>query len=387
LARDLLVKLQLLSISGFRDMNGPLSSAGAGSFTSSLKAISDSGKASVKLEKGLQDIEFSDLIDQENALPGLLEELSGLLPEQDFSPIEAFICGGNGLPQAADAGSDPERISAEPVLPFAAVLAVAGQQVAAAGIAGETPAPAGGPPLSAAAPPPTPNTAKSVTAELLTGMVAETPKTVPGSAAQLTEGYASRLPDMDIESIARIRASALQESASAVTINPMSALKAAEAAAAVRLHSPVPLTLDTPLAAKGWEQGVGDRVMWMLGNSVHGVSLRISPAHLGPIEIQLSLHQDQASVSFNAQHAVVREALEASIPRLREMFQENNLQLTHVDVGQQGGARQQAADGGARNGQEGAPRGIADQMGYDGVETEEQTVVRSRVDGLLNDYA
>jgi len=370
-------------------MNGPINSAGAGSFTSSLKAISDLGKTSERTVAELQDSEFSDLIDQQNAIPGLLEALQDLLPEQDFSQIEAFISGGNRLPPAAVPGSEFELNPSESMLPIAATLSVVSQQRAAAQIAAEAPAPAGRLPLSETALLPTLRDGKLVTANApFPGIGVDTVKAAPSSADQSFAGFTSQLVGTDLESLSRSRSrSALQESASAVTINPMSALKAAETAVPMRFSSPAAVALDTPLASRGWEQGVGDRILWMLGNSVQGVSMRINPAHLGPVEIKLSMHQDQATVTFNAQHAVVREALEASIPRLREMFQENNLQLAQVDVGQRGNSGQHTAGGGARDGQDGVNRATSDLAGYDSADTEEQAVIQTAVDGLLNDYA
>jgi len=50
------------------------------------------------------------------------------------------------------------------------------------------------------------------------------------------------------------------------------------------------------------------------------------------MEVRIQVHNDQASVQFTAQHAVVREALEAALPRLRDMFEASGVQLVDVDV-------------------------------------------------------
>jgi hypothetical protein len=106
-----------------------------------------------------------------------------------------------------------------------------------------------------------------------------------------------------------------------------------------------PLPIDIHPGHKGWDQAMGERMMWMIGNRVQAAEVRITPPHLGPIDIRISIQNDQASVSFLAQHGVVREALEASIPRLREMLGENNLQLANVDVGQREAGEQRNAAG------------------------------------------
>lgn len=367
-------------------MNGPINSAGTGSFTSSLKAISDLGKTPGKSVSELQDVEFSDLMDQQNALPGLLEALKGILPEQDFSQIEALINGGNSLPPAADSGSELALILGQSPLPIAATLAVARQQLAAAQLAAEALTPAVRLPLAESGLSVGLRDGNLFTAAAVPGGGMDAAKVTSAGVEQAITGFTTQLLKTDLESMARTRRSALQESAAAAAINPLSALNTPETAQ-IRLSSPAQLTLDTPLAGKGWEQGVGDRIMWMLGNSVQGVSLRINPAHLGPIEIQLSLHQDQATVAFTAQHAAVREALEASIPRLREMFQENNLQLANVDVGQRGNSGREAAGGGAQGGQDELSGDISDRSGHASADNENQVVLQSVVEGLLNDYA
>lgn len=365
-------------------MNVPMVSAGTGSFTSCLKAISDMGKASTGTLIKLQGIEFSDLMAQQNALPELLEELKGLLPEQDFSQIEALFLGGNSLPLAAGSGSEESLpVSSEEAVPVVTNLAVLQQQLAVAQLAKKEPHSPVKSPLPENLTLPISADGKPAVAAQVAGVVADPTINAPAKVEPAVTGFVTQL-----ESIVPVKRS-LQAPDPAVAVgnNPLPAVLKTVETAPLRFSAAAQLSLDTPLHAKGWEQGVGDRVVWMLSNSVQSVSLRISPAHLGPVEIQLSVNKDQATVSFAAQHAVVREALEAGIPRLREMFQENNLQLTHVDVGQRGNTGQQTAGGGARDGHYADNQGGFDQVGHSVEEGEERTVLHSAIEGLLNDYA
>jgi hypothetical protein len=100
------------------------------------------------------------------------------------------------------------------------------------------------------------------------------------------------------------------------------------------LSTPLIPTIMTPPGEAAWSQALGERVLWMAGRDIQRAELRLNPPQLGPVEIRLSLQNDQASVSFTAQHPFTREALEASLPRLREMLGEANLNLADVDVGQ-----------------------------------------------------
>ncbi|MBI5041004.1 MAG: flagellar hook-length control protein FliK, partial [Gammaproteobacteria bacterium] len=124
------------------------------------------------------------------------------------------------------------------------------------------------------------------------------------------------------------------------TTQGMPNLQPQDAAAAARLPLPT-ATVETPLRQPGWDQALGERVMWVVNNKFQGVELKLNPAHLGPIEVRVQMQNDQAQVSFVAQHAPVREALEAALPRLREMFGANGFNLADVNVSQHSFAEQQ----------------------------------------------
>ena len=105
--------------------------------------------------------------------------------------------------------------------------------------------------------------------------------------------------------------------------------------AANLLHMGVPQAV----AEKGWGQAIAQRVMWMVQGDQQFARLKLNPPNLGPLEVRVSVNQDQTSVNFIAAQPVVREALEAAMPRLREMFDQQSLQLVRADVSDPG-ARQ-----------------------------------------------
>ncbi len=92
------------------------------------------------------------------------------------------------------------------------------------------------------------------------------------------------------------------------------------------------ITLNMPLGAQGWGQELGNRVQWMVTQGVQAAALQINPPHLGPIEVRISMDQDKASLLFHASHMMTRDAIEASIPRLRDMFNDSGLNLVNVNV-------------------------------------------------------
>ncbi len=105
--------------------------------------------------------------------------------------------------------------------------------------------------------------------------------------------------------------------------------------------------IGTPVRDPAWGEQIGQRVMLMAANQLQTAEIRLTPAELGPLRVQVSLEDGATNVSFHAQHAVTREAIEQALPRLREMLAENGLSLGQADVGEQGvaeGNRDRHAD-------------------------------------------
>lgn len=113
------------------------------------------------------------------------------------------------------------------------------------------------------------------------------------------------------------------------------ALQSVQSAPAAAPKENVP-ALEKPVGQPGWSQDVGERVTWMTQRGEQTAEIRLNPPHLGPLEVRIDIDRDrQASVQFVAHHAVVREALEAAMPRLREMLSAQQLTLTDATVSQQ----------------------------------------------------
>jgi flagellar hook-length control protein FliK len=91
----------------------------------------------------------------------------------------------------------------------------------------------------------------------------------------------------------------------------------------------------TPVGQPGWGRAVGEQVVWFVSQNIQSASLKLNPQHLGPLELQLHMDGDKASIAFTSHHAGVRDALEASLPRLRDLFTAQGLNLVNVNVSQQ----------------------------------------------------
>ncbi len=93
---------------------------------------------------------------------------------------------------------------------------------------------------------------------------------------------------------------------------------------------------------QAWTAGLGDRLLTLAGPGTHSARLRLHPESLGTLDIEIKVADNTAQVWFGAQHSQTREAIEASLPQLREMFAEQGIRLTQAQV--DSGADQRAPD-------------------------------------------
>ena len=152
---------------------------------------------------------------------------------------------------------------------------------------------------------------------------------LPGDAHDLKAAQQSAAP---LPSIATIKA-------------PTAANAAPSPAAPMQWTSS---SIDVAPGQAGWNEALGDRVTWMAGNRIQNAELRLNPAELGPLRVQISMDDGNASVTFTAQHPLTRDAIEQALPRLREMLADQGVSLQNASVSDQGSRHQQAGPGGER---------------------------------------
>jgi flagellar hook-length control protein FliK len=93
--------------------------------------------------------------------------------------------------------------------------------------------------------------------------------------------------------------------------------------------------VSSPVGTTAFNDEVGGKVTWMASQRVQSASLQVSPEHMGPVEVRISMQDGATSVAFSANHADTRAALEQALPRLREMFATQGLTLSDASVSQQ----------------------------------------------------
>ena len=112
-------------------------------------------------------------------------------------------------------------------------------------------------------------------------------------------------------------------------------IKPPSAAGETSTQSKQSLSIGVPVQHAKWSDNLAGRVSYMLANNQQSAQISLNPAELGPIEVKVNMQNDQASVNFFAHNAGVRDAIEEAFPRLRDMLQENGVNLSQSSVSDQ----------------------------------------------------
>lgn len=110
----------------------------------------------------------------------------------------------------------------------------------------------------------------------------------------------------------------------------------------------VAIAIDVRFGSENWSAQVAERSAQLAFQNIQSAQLQLDPPELGPLSIKIHMHQDQAVVQFVTSNAQVKEALDGTMNRLRELLQEQGIDLLEADVRDesqsQGRERHAAAD-------------------------------------------
>ncbi len=84
------------------------------------------------------------------------------------------------------------------------------------------------------------------------------------------------------------------------------------------------------------------QLVTMVSQGIQQAEIRLDPPELGHMLVKVQVHGDQTQVQFHVTQSQTRDVVEQAIPRLRELLQEQGMQLTdsHVSQGDQGQRRE-----------------------------------------------
>jgi flagellar hook-length control protein FliK len=255
------------------------------------------------------------------------------------------------VPGTTDAGerADPEPAPASPLLPDQLLALLAGastmpaaSDTSAARIAAP-PTATGNDAMSAQ---PTPTTTASLRAPAIGDAVpAAIPAPASGTDAEIAPAGKPDAPSF-AETLANLPLH-VESPAPPPHIVVLPNAAAPDAATAAKASASAASTAAIAVPADpqaGFDDGFGARIAWLAEQRIGHAEIRLNPEHVGPIEVRVEVDGTRVNAQFHSVHAEVRQALEASVPRLRELLGQHGLQLGHADIGQRHGGQRAPAD-------------------------------------------
>lgn len=156
--------------------------------------------------------------------------------------------------------------------------------------------------------------------------------------------FANQMPMPEADPALDI-ASAMKSSSSVTgtayaAVSAVAAMQMNEAVGDHRVQMPVNIKFGQP----EWAGMVAERTAMMAAGKITFAELQLDPPELGPLQVKVTVQNDQASVNFVSASPAVRDSLEQTAVRLREMLDQQGLDLVDVNVADQSDRQQRNPD-------------------------------------------
>lgn len=93
-----------------------------------------------------------------------------------------------------------------------------------------------------------------------------------------------------------------------------------------------------------WSHAFNQQIMWLGQQKISAARIKLNPQEFGPLEINIKMFKENASMDISTQSIQVRELIEQALPQLREMMAEKGIQLTDVTIDANGNQQQDSRD-------------------------------------------
>ena len=124
----------------------------------------------------------------------------------------------------------------------------------------------------------------------------------------------------------------------APTMLPAAAMQTAAVNATTAMTANV---IEPRLGSRDWSQAVSQKVVWMVGAMEQSATLTLNPPDLGPLQVVIQVHNDQADAAFMSDNPDVRQALQDSLGTLRSMMNSSGIQLGDASISAGGPGQEQ----------------------------------------------
>lgn len=377
-------------------VTGPVAMATSGSVT-----VPDAARVTRKSAEARNEPRFDDYLDGNDSAGSAADEPSTVVKADDSSATsEADEVTDERVEDGSPTGLDlvstllqtilamPQRQTPDGVRPsFDTTVAVnaTGVEVIALTVAD---AGSNGVPPDATAPVTASNTIANLTSLAATGVDAEAASRTTDAAAALRS---DATPAADLAALS-------SDHADGAALDALMALTAAAPPSSQTGVAPAPSAAPThslPTAPGEIVEPLAEQIVWITDSAklqaggLQEARINLHPAELGSLQIRVQIDSNgNAKVLFDVETPQARQAIESSLPQLRELLSSQVVMATHSSFELSGGLSQQpsSSDAQQRPSQTPAANPDGEPSPTDAPSVEPARITRQRV-GLLDQFA
>lgn len=91
-------------------------------------------------------------------------------------------------------------------------------------------------------------------------------------------------------------------------------------------------SVDAPVRTPAFAPELGEKVVWLASRGAQIAELTLNPPQMGSLEVRLTVAGGEAGAQFFSPNPAVRDALEAALPKLRELMAQAGINLGDASV-------------------------------------------------------
>jgi len=109
-------------------------------------------------------------------------------------------------------------------------------------------------------------------------------------------------------------------------------------------ESKVNAAIEAPVRSALFATELANKVVWLSGRQGQFADLSLNPPQMGALEVRLTVSGVDATAQFFSPNPVVRDAIDAALPKLRELMAQAGLSLGEAEVRDHAFSRRESAE-------------------------------------------
>lgn len=99
-----------------------------------------------------------------------------------------------------------------------------------------------------------------------------------------------------------------------------------------QVEARVNVAVDAPVRSPAFATEFGEKMVWLAGRQGQVAEMTLNPPQMGSVEIRLTVAGGEAGAQFFSANPAVREAIEAALPKLRDLMAQAGINLGEANV-------------------------------------------------------